>query len=159
MSDAEWEDSPTLHKVRALLEGDEWWVEFRTPYAGYREFGAGPAVGHGKFMPPDKPPYDKDSAPIRRWLADKFGLRGKELDKATAAVRWKIYQSGTRPQPFARPAVAEAAARVGELVSEGLTLEPVAKHIAERSREIINATQRQSGEMADEIYVVHRRTL
>lgn len=157
MSDAEWEDSPTLRKLQDLLDGDEWWVEFRTSYAAYREFGTGPAVGHGRYMPPDKPPYDKDSAPIRRWLAAKFGLTGKELDRATAAVRWKIFNSGTQPQPFARPAVAEAASKVGELIGEDLTLEPVADYIAQRAREIIDATQTQSGELADEIYVIQRR--
>ena len=154
---AEWEDSPTLRKVKALLEdGEEWWVEFHAPYATYREFGTGPAVGHGRYMPPDRPPYDKDSAPIRRWVADKFGLTGKELDRATAAVRWKIFHSGTQPQPFARPATAEAASRAGELIRDNLSLEPVAKYIAERAREIIDATQTQSGELADEIQVVRR---
>lgn len=153
---AEWEDGEALRRLERLQD-DEWWVEFHVPYAAYREFGTGPAVGHGRYMPPDKPPYDKDSAPIRRWLAAKFGLTGKELDRATAAVRWKIYSQGTRPQPFARPATAEAASRVGELVGQELSLQPVAEYIAQRAREIIDAEQTDSGQLASEIYVIHRR--
>lgn len=149
--EVEWEDSPAFRRVKALLEdGDEWWVEFRTPHAGYREFGTGPAVGHGKFMPP------VDA--IKRWAADKLGLRGRELDRATEAIRWSIYQHGTEAMPFARPATAEAAAKVAELMADVFSLEPVAQYIAMRSREIIDATQTDSGEMADQIFVVHRRT-
>lgn len=149
--EAEWEDSPAYRRVKALLEGtDEWWVEFRTPYAGYREFGTGPAAGHGRFMPP----YE----PIKRWCADKLGLTGKKLERAVEAIRWNIYQHGSEAQPFARPATAEAVAKVAELMADLWTLEPVAKYIAERSKEIIDATQHYSGDMADQIYVVHRRS-
>ena len=149
--DVEWEDTPAFRRVKALLEdGDEWWVEFRTSYAGYREFGTGPAAGHGRYMPP------VDA--IKRWASDKLGLSGKELDRAVGAIRWGIYQHGTEAEPFARPAVAEAASMAAELMAETYSLEPVAQYIAQRSREIIDATQTDSGMMADQIYVVHRRT-
>ena len=78
MTTAEWEDSPTLRKVKALLEdGEEWWVESHAPYAAYRVFGTGPAVGQGRYMPADRPPYDKDSAPIRRWVAVRPASYGR----------------------------------------------------------------------------------
>jgi len=99
------------------------------------------------------PPRD----PIRRWAADKLGLAGKELDRATEAIRWSIYRQGTEARPFARPATAEAASKVAELMGELFSLEPIAKFIAERSREIIDATQTDSGMMADQIYVVRRK--
>lgn len=148
MSEAEWEDGEALRRLERLQD-DEWWVEFRVPYAAYREFGTGPAVGHGRYMPPRDP--------IHTWVEDKFGLRGREAERAAEAIRWKIYSQGTKPQPFARPATAEAASRVGELVGQGLSLQPVAEYIAQRAREIIDAEQTDSGQLASEIYVIHRR--
>lgn len=148
MSEAEWEDGEALRRLEQL-QSDEWWVEFRVPYSGYREFGTGPAVGHAKYMPPRDP--------ILLYAHDKLGLRGKEAERAAEAIRWNIYQHGQRPAPFARPAVAEASMRAGELVSRDMSIEPVAQYVAQRAREIIDATQADSGMLASEIYVVHRR--
>ncbi|HBF81296.1 MAG TPA: hypothetical protein DD420_15605 [Streptomyces sp.] len=145
---AEWEDGEALRRLERLQD-DEWWVEFRVPYAGYREFGTGPAVGHGRYMPPRDPIY--------LWVHDRLGLRGKEAERATAAIRMKIYRQGQQAKPFARPATAEAASRVGELVGQELSLQPVAEYIAQRAREIIDAEQTDSGQLASEIYVIHRR--
>lgn len=148
MSEAEWEDGEALRRLERLQD-DEWWVEFHVPYAAYREFGTGPAVGHGRYMPPRDP--------ILTWVEDKFGLSGREAERVAEAIRRKIYSQGTKPQPFARPATAEAASRVGELVGQGLSLQPVAEYIAQRAREIIHAEQTVSGQLASEIYVIHRR--
>ena len=145
---AEWEPSETLRRLERLQD-DEWWVEFRAAHAGHREFGTGPAVGHGKYMPPRDPIY--------LWVHDKLGLRGKEAEQAAEALRWKIYQQGQQAKPFARPATAEASSRVGELVGEELSLQPVAEFIAQRAREIIGAEQTDSGQLASEIHVIHRR--
>ncbi len=148
---AEWEPSPSLDRVKKLVEeGDEWWVEYRTSYSGYREFGTGPAVGHGSFMPPLEP--------ILLWVNDKLGISGKKAMEVAQAIRWSIYQKGTMPEPFARPAVAEAEMRLSELLGDTCELRKVAEFVAERSREIIDATQTDSGMLASEIYVVHRRT-
>jgi hypothetical protein len=147
--EAEWENSEAFRRVSSLVEGkDEWWVEYRVPYSGYRELGTGPAVGHGRFMPPE--------GPIRLWVHDKLGLTGKELDKAVGAIRWGIYNHGSRPEPFARPALYEARLKLSDLMDD-FTLQKVAEYIATRSREIIDATQTDSGMLADQIYLVHKR--
>lgn len=68
------------------------------PHAAPIEYGAGPSgeTPTSKFMPPEEP--------IRGWCQRKLGLRGKELDRATGAIRWHIYNTGLRPRPFMRPA-------------------------------------------------------
>lgn len=67
-----------------------------SPYGPYIENGTGPAVGHDQYMPPP--------GALRQYLQRKLGVSGDELDKAEAAVRWKIYMKGTKPQPFMKPA-------------------------------------------------------
>ncbi len=67
-----------------------------SPHGPYIENGTGPEVGHAQYMPPP--------GALRQYLQRKLGLSGEALDKAEAAVRWKIYMKGTRPQPFMKPA-------------------------------------------------------
>jgi hypothetical protein len=111
--EAEFEDSAAYRRVKQLLEGgEEWSVECRTIYSEFIEFGAGPAAGHARFMPPLKP--------ILEWTQRKLGLKGEQAKRAAEGIRWAIYRSGTRPQPFARPAIQDLKAVIGEVVGDAL---------------------------------------
>lgn len=66
-------------------------------HGAYIEFGTGPAAGHAQYMPP--------KGVLRQWIRRVLGIGDeKAIDEAEAAIRWKIYHKGTRPQPFMKPA-------------------------------------------------------
>lgn len=48
--------------------------------------------GTRPHMPPEKP--------IRQWVVKKLGVPAQEVDRVTAAVRWKIFKKGTEGKPF-----------------------------------------------------------
>lgn len=152
--EVEFEDSAAYRRVKALLEGsEEWSIECATPYSEFVEFGAGPAAGHGQFKPPEKP--------IREWAHLKLGLNGKKLDQAVEAIRWSIYQSGLRAQPFARPAIHDLMNDIGTVVDEALAsgedpMNAVVKHIRTRMRvHIMQNGTGNEGTLASEMYIVH----
>jgi len=69
----------------------------QSPHGAYLEFGTGPAAGHAQYMPP--------KGVLRQWIRRVLGIGDeKAIDEAEAAIRWKIYQKGTEPQPFMKPA-------------------------------------------------------
>jgi hypothetical protein len=151
-ADAEWEDSPEAQKVWMLVEGgDEWSVVFHTFYAGYIEFGTGPSHDpdpHGAYMPPIQP--------ILEWVQRKLGYEGDKAKSVAYAIRQKIHESGTSPQPFARTAVFEAQLHLAELIEKELSLRPVMEYIALRSAENIDAMGiNDSHHLENNIYVVH----
>ena len=108
-----------INEGNLLGSGTNWrpdeltgFVGYTAPYAKCVEFGTAP-----HFPPPDA---------IREWARLKLGLRGKELERATKAICWKIYHYGTEPQPFLRPAVEMARhdmtkLYIKHLAKEGLT--------------------------------------
>jgi len=59
-------------------------------YSEYIENGTGPAAGHKRYMPPPGVLLD--------WMKKKGIPEDKEF-----MIRWKIYQKGTKPQPFMKP--------------------------------------------------------
>jgi hypothetical protein len=81
--------------VRAKLTCD-------SPYGKYVEEGTGPAVGHGRYMPP--------KGALRLWVQRTLqpdaaaGDEENAIEAVETAVRWKIYMKGTKPNPFLRPA-------------------------------------------------------
>ena len=79
------------------------------PYALYVHEGTGPAVGHGQYMPP--------KGALEQW-ARSHGFEDE------GAVRWAIYQHGTKPhkyleEPFNRRA-AGVDMRIGARLKEKL---------------------------------------
>lgn len=87
-------------------------VGYTAPYAKAVEFGTSP-----HFPPPDA---------IREWARNKLQLRGKELERATQAICWKIYHYGTEPQPYLRPAVEMAKKDMTRLYIKHLAKEGLA---------------------------------
>jgi len=77
----------------------------KSEHAIYIEKGTGPAAGHGKYMPPKGVLLD--------WMA-RQGIPAE----AEYAIRWKIYQQGTNPQPFLTPAAEENLGKIEALVKQ-----------------------------------------
>lgn len=148
----EWEHSATLDKLRALVEeADEWWIEFRTPYAGYIEFGTGPS-----HEPEVRAQYWPPLAPLEQWVNQKLGITGEEGRRVSFAIQRKLHEVGMEPQPFARPAVAEAKAHIAEILERDLSIEAVMKYVMARARENIQANGTSyTHAMEQEIYLVH----
>ena len=67
---------------------------------GLMSLDAGTNVRHAIFVHEGTRPHWPPKAPIRRWVFKKLNIRGKEIDKVTAAVRWKIARRGTKARPF-----------------------------------------------------------
>lgn len=174
--EVEFEDSEAYRRVKRLLEGSEdWSIECRTSYSGVVEFGAGPAVGNAPFMPPLEPikewarrkiPVETRSRRVRDgvFVEERVGhrrMRKDEAEKAAEAIRWKIYNEGLEPQPFARPAIHDLQAGIGGVVDRALRegeapMHAVMDFIRTRMRHHIgqNGTN-DEGTLAREMYIVH----
>jgi hypothetical protein len=76
------------------------------------------------------PPFN----PIFEWVQRKLGIKGAKAKAATEAIRWKIYETGLEPQPFARPAVYDASAHLVELLEQELSLSTVAEYIKSQAQ-------------------------
>ncbi len=151
--EVEFDDTPAFRRLKSLLEGsEEYAVECRTPYSEFIEFGAGPAAGHGQFMPPLEP--------ILGWVQRKLGYNGEKAQRIAEAIRWKIYHAGINAQPFARPAIYDLKAVLGELVNDALDsgedpMHAIMAYLKSQMQEHIDANgTNDEGTMAREIYVV-----
>lgn len=176
-SDIEFEPSPQLDALEDIAEGtSEWVIEFRTPYAGFIEFGAGPAHDpdpHAKFMPPKEAieEWVQRKVPVTS-TKDKMNEHGQltrtvrkrrmkddEAEEAAEAIRWHIYQHGIEPQPFARPAINDLRANLAKVVARAIKegQEPgraICEYIQERCAYYINANgTADQGNLAREIYI------
>lgn len=80
-----------------------------SPYGRYKEEGTGPEAGHDKYMPPVRV--------ILEWMKRQgIGTDGPaSMAHAAYAIRWHIYQHGTKAKPFLAPA---KAAGVKELLPQ-----------------------------------------
>ena len=76
----------TIKKSNTRVE-----VRSNVHYASYVEFGTRP----------HRPPID----PLKKWIREKFQLRGKEADRVAWKVWHKIAEQGTPPKRYLRDAV------------------------------------------------------
>jgi hypothetical protein len=83
-------------------------IIYDSPEATWNEFGTEP------HMPPEEP--------IIGWVrrnASMFNISSRSktaVKKVANSIRWKIYQHGTDPQPFLRPAFDDVQARAKEII-------------------------------------------
>lgn len=136
-----------VHVLEEMLgEEENLRIEFRTPHAGFQEFGTGPAALHAQYTPPIEP--------LIEWVEQKLGKSGDEARKIAFAVQQKIHEFGTAPKPFARPAIDAVEPMAAELYIAGHGL-AIANMIKDLAREyIMEKGSVASGTLEREIYVV-----
>jgi hypothetical protein len=84
-----------------------------TNYARYIEEGTGPAVGHSRYFPPP--------GVLINWLMRKLGKSEDEARKVEYVIRRGIYQHGTEPQPFLKPAKEQAVRQLRGILAQAIT--------------------------------------
>jgi hypothetical protein len=83
-------------------------IIYDSPEATWNEYGTEP------HMPPEEP--------ILGWVrrnAGLFSVNGRSktaVKKVANAIRWKIYNHGTDPQPFLRPAFDDTQTRARDII-------------------------------------------
>lgn len=90
---------------------------YTTEHAEYQEYGTGPHRNRGKHRMGERAKRE-----ITEWARLKVGKEGKELSDFVRAVMWRIYNTGIRPRPFLRPAMADVQNRMQELWDRGYSL-------------------------------------
>ena len=78
-------------------------IEFHTPRKGTRRIGT--TVGYGMYIEFGKRPGTWPKVDdLKRWVRRKLKVNKKQLDWVTYNIGKKIYERGTKAQPFLMPA-------------------------------------------------------
>ena len=114
------------NSIRALHPGPmHWQVRAGTDYARMVEEGTGPAAGRKAYMP--NPVHLRDYIKQRSRITFKSAKAGSPKrrslmqevrDRAWGLALW-IRKHGTKPHPFAKPALERKRSRLFELVNAG----------------------------------------
>lgn len=101
-------------------------------YWKYIEEGTGPA-----HLPDARAQYWPKIGPLKEWVSIKPGV---PKDPGFAyAVRWKIHEEGTEPQPFFEPAKEEAIRQFSKAIDEA-----IAKDVDDWLTEIVETGMRNA---------------
>lgn len=105
-------DEGTLHRSGTVREVDpfQFQAAWTAEHSIYVHFGAGPAIGNDRFMPPLEP--------IQEWAKRTFGVTGDDAKEAAEAVRWKIWQDGLEPVPYAQIGAQRAGEKAEQIIRQ-----------------------------------------
>lgn len=101
-------------------------------YWKYIEEGTGPA-----HLPDARAQYWPKIGPLKEWVSIKPGV---PKDPGFAyAVRWKIHEEGTEPQPFFEPAKQEAIRQFSQAIDDA-----IAQDVSDWLEEIVESGMRDA---------------
>ena len=119
------------------------------PYAGFREFGSGPA----------RNPSDRDvENELFEWAKRKLGMEDAEARRMAKRIYHRILKKGLLPTPYFRPAIQDTVSDVnsmgGDWLDAGHTLHDIAEAIVMRSKDNLKRNDiDDTGELSDSIEV------
>ena len=119
------------------------------PYAGFREFGSGPA----------RNPSDRDvEDELFQWAKRKLGMDDAEARRMAKRIYHRILRKGLLPTPYFRPAIQDTVSDVnsmgGDWLDAGHSLRDIAEAIVVRSKDNLKRNDiNDTGALSDSIMV------
>lgn len=119
------------------------------PYAGFREFGSGPA-----HEPSDRDVEDE----LYEWAKRKLGMEDEDARRMARRIYFRILKKGLLPTPYFRPAIHDTVSDVnsmdGAWLDAGHSLRDIAEAIVIRSKDNLKCNDiNDTGALSDSIGV------